>query len=53
MEREISIREAIADYYSALTRLTIQLGYQEEPAKIKERLNDLLTNHDDHVILVI
>ncbi len=52
MEREISIRKAVLDDYSDLARLTLQLGYQEEPAKVKDRLNDLLTNHDDHVIFV-
>lgn len=52
MKKEIIIREAVVDDYSDLARLTLQLGYKEESEMIKERLNDLLTNHDDHVILV-
>lgn len=52
MERDISIREAVVDDYLVLARLTLQLGYKEELGKIKDRLNDLLTNYDDHVILV-
>ncbi len=52
MEKDIRIREAVIDEYSALTRLTLQLGYTEESGKIKDRLNDLLTNHDDHMIFV-
>lgn len=34
MERDISVREAVVDDCSALSRLTLQLGYEEEPSKI-------------------
>lgn len=50
MSGNIRIRKAAASDYPALAELSIQLGYQDLPENIKNRLEELLIREDDHIV---